>query len=288
MRSYAEMMGLIMQTAQNDSRIRAVVLNGSRANPQAPVDCFQDYDILYAVRDIASFTDNHNWIYIFGDRIMLQMPEENRNPMRDGHFTYLMLFTDGNRLDLSLLPVEKFAELDERESASILLLDKDSMIKPYPPASDMDYHIKPPREKDYASCCNNFWWCSQNVAKGIWRDEWPYAMYMYDRVLRDELHDMIRWYIGVQAGFTVSAGKMGKYFKRYLTPAQYATYIKTYGPNDEGSLWKALFTMTCLFRDLALAVASSTGYPYPILDDEGMTQYLRHIQALPKGATEVF
>ena len=49
MRSEQEMFDLILNTAKEDERIRAVMMNGSRANPNAPRDCFQDYDIVYFV-----------------------------------------------------------------------------------------------------------------------------------------------------------------------------------------------------------------------------------------------
>ena len=38
MRSEKEMMDLILETAKNDERIRAVYMNGSRTNPNAPKD----------------------------------------------------------------------------------------------------------------------------------------------------------------------------------------------------------------------------------------------------------
>ncbi|MCI3923000.1 aminoglycoside 6-adenylyltransferase [Paenibacillus sp. TRM 82003] len=37
----------ILGTADRDERVRAVALNGSRANPKAPRDLFQDYNIVY-------------------------------------------------------------------------------------------------------------------------------------------------------------------------------------------------------------------------------------------------
>ena len=40
MRSEREMMNLILGTAQADERIRAVILNGSRANPNVKRDIF--------------------------------------------------------------------------------------------------------------------------------------------------------------------------------------------------------------------------------------------------------
>jgi len=52
MRSEKEMMGLILNAAREDERIRAVIMNGSRVNPNVKRDCFQDYDIVYVVKDI--------------------------------------------------------------------------------------------------------------------------------------------------------------------------------------------------------------------------------------------
>ena len=49
MRSEQEMLELIVDTAKRDGRIRAVIMNGSRANPNAPQDIFRDFDIVYIV-----------------------------------------------------------------------------------------------------------------------------------------------------------------------------------------------------------------------------------------------
>jgi aminoglycoside 6-adenylyltransferase len=40
------MLELIVDTAKRDDRIRAVILNGSRAVLTAPRDIFQDFDIV--------------------------------------------------------------------------------------------------------------------------------------------------------------------------------------------------------------------------------------------------
>lgn len=108
MRTEKEMLDLIINTAIEDERIRAVIMNGSRVNPNVKRDCFQDYDIMYVVNDIQSFTSNHNWIHRFGEIMIVQMPEEMSlvQPDEDGKFPYLMQFMDGNRIDLTLVPVE--------------------------------------------------------------------------------------------------------------------------------------------------------------------------------------
>ena len=109
MRSEQEMLDLILNTVQDDDRIRVVIMNGSRTNPNAPRDIFQDFDILYLVTAIEPFIADLTWINRFGERMILQMPETMQDPppANDGFFTYLMQFADGNRIDLGLFPIAK-------------------------------------------------------------------------------------------------------------------------------------------------------------------------------------
>jgi aminoglycoside 6-adenylyltransferase len=277
MRSEKEMYELILNIAEKDSRVRAVYMNGSRTNPNAPKDVYQDYDIVYVVDELETFTADNNWIDVFGERLMLQMPEANRNPSGKGHFNWMMLFTDGNRLDLTLNPIQKL-ELIGNDSLSIALMDKDGVLPPFPIASDVDYFVKPPTELFYLSCCNNFWWCLQNVAKGIARNELPYAMEMYHNVVREELHDMIAWYIGTITDFTVSAGKMGKYYKRFLPPEIYEQYTLTYSDSDYNNMWNAISIACDMFSFLAIQVADHFGYNYNKQDEENMRIYLHNVK----------
>ena len=107
MRNEREMFDLILHVAKGDERVRGAWLNGSRANPNVPKDRWQDYDIVYLVKAMDSFLADHSWIDVFGERLMLQMPETMRDPLGDGRFTYLILLADGNRIDLTLVPAEK-------------------------------------------------------------------------------------------------------------------------------------------------------------------------------------
>jgi len=95
--------GLILFTARDDDRIRAVILNGSRANPNVKGDQFQDYDIIHVVKDVESFIADPDWINRFGERMILQTPDlmGNKASRKDSGSTYLMQFTDGSRIDLT-------------------------------------------------------------------------------------------------------------------------------------------------------------------------------------------
>ena len=70
MRTEREMTALILGVAEQDSRVRAVFMNGSRANPNAPRDIFQDYDIVYVVEETASFRAQPGWVDVFGERLL--------------------------------------------------------------------------------------------------------------------------------------------------------------------------------------------------------------------------
>src|SRR5512133_3900497 len=112
MRTEQQIFDLILETARCDERIRAVIMNGSRANPNAPHDPFQDFDIVYIVTDVEPFTHNLEWIQRFGEMMILQMPEDMQDPPPEegGFFSYLMQFMDGNRIDLGIFTMSQWKE----------------------------------------------------------------------------------------------------------------------------------------------------------------------------------
>ena len=289
MRSEQEMLELILSTARQDERVRAVILNGSRANPNARRDIFQDYDIVYVVTEVSSFKEDPAWIERFGELMILQLPDDMLDPPAgdDEGYAYLMQFTDGNRIDLSLYPLARLAEL-ERDSQSLLLLDKDGLIAPFPPASDRDYLPEPPSAKAFSDCCNEFWWVCPYVAKGLWREEMPYAKTVFEQFVRPQLMKMLTWYVGVKTSFSCSPGKFGKYFQQYLEPQLWAMLEKTYADASYENTWEALSSAGDLFRTTAIQVAAHFGFDYPHGDDERVSAHLRHVRSLPRDAKAMY
>ena len=289
MRSEQEILELILNTAKNDDRIRAVIMNGSRANPNARRDIFQDFDIVYLVTEVGPFKDDPTWIDRFGETMIMQMPEamQDPSPQNNGRFSYLLQFTDGNRIDLSLFPIAKLNDL-EKDSLSLLLLDKDGFLKPFASPSDSDFLPSPPTAKAFSDCCNEFWWVCPYVAKGLWREEITYAKTMFDQVVREQLMKMLTWYVGVKTEFSNSPGKLGKYLKQYLEPELWAMLEKTYSDASYENSWEALYMMCDLFRMTANQVAEDVGFDYPQATDEKVSAHLHHVQLLPKNAIEMY
>lgn len=289
MRSEREMLDLILKFAKDDDNIRAVVLNGSRANPNAPKDVFQDFDIACLVNVVQPYVRNDDIPLYFGEILMLQEPENMQDPPAEnnGHYTYLMQFKDGNRIDLSFDPPELFKSVTD-DSLTVVLLDKDGILGEIPPSSDINYRAKKPTDKQFQDCCNEFWWVNPYVAKGLWRGELIYAKCLMDGVVRDEqLMKMLAWYFGIKTGFKKSPGKLGKYIKADVEPEIWAELEGVYCDANIENIWQSLFEMGSLFRKLAKLVASHLGFQYPQQDDDNVSGYLLQIRNLPTNAKEI-
>ncbi|GLC82687.1 aminoglycoside 6-adenylyltransferase [Lacrimispora brassicae] len=279
MRSEKEMFDLILKVAEADERVRAVYMNGSRANPLVKKDIYQDYDIVFVVTETQSFLQDKSWINIFGEIAVVQEPDSNDfgwGAARDYTKSYgwLILFKDGNRIDLHIMIKEKSMEHYVSDSLTVPLLDKDHILPQIPQSRDNGYWIKSPSKQMYHGCCNEFWWCLNNVAKGIKRDQIPYAMRMYTEVVHIQLDKMVEWHIAMNHEYSVSTGMWGKYYKKYLSEELYEKYLKTYSDGTSENLWNAVFTACDLFRTLALQVSDHLGYTYCKQDDENMISYI--------------
>lgn len=284
MRSEREVLDLILAFARNSDGIRAVLLNGSRVNPTVTQDLFCDYDVACIVANPESFLLDQQWIDRFGERIMMQQNEFSDSGGTG--YIFLMLFADGVRIDLSFHPQGRLHTLLE-DSLTVVLLDKDQRIPPLPPPTDTSYRTRKPDQETFDAVVNEFWWCSSNVAKGLWRDELCYAKYMFDAIVRDALLTMLAWHVGMRHNWQVNPGKMGKWFKAFLPPDLWESLEKTYADADYDAIWESMFEAGKLARIIGTEVADALGYEYPLQDDARMTQYWRQVRALPKDANDL-
>lgn len=294
MRTEKEMFDLIIGVAQNDDRIRAVYMNGSRTNKNAPKDIFQDYDVVYVVTETKSFQNDKSWIDIFGEQLYMQMPEETGIMLGlcdsdiDKSYGWLIQFADGNRLDLHVNELEFAKESILDDKLCEILLDKDNVLPKLDKSTDKDYWIKKPNEAKFLAVCNEFWWSLNNVAKGLWRQEIPYVLDMLNLYIRTELIEMLSWQIGIKTDFSVSVGKSGKYMYKWLSKDVWENFLQTYcGANVEG-IWQAVFTMCDLFDEIARKVSQQLGYTYNIQEAKNSRAWLEQVKKLDSDAQNIY
>lgn len=276
MRNEKKMMELIMKFAENDDRVRIVTMEGSKLNKNAPVDKFQDFDITYIVKDMDQFKKSDDWLDYFGKRIIMQKPEAMKlfRPSLGNWFSYLMVFEDGNKIDLKLVPVDEtkkyFAWVD---SLVKVLLDKDGVCPKLEEPSDADYRVKKPSPEFVDDCCNEFWLLALYVAKGLHRKELLFAIKHF-YLMKEQLFNMLSWKVGIKTSFSVSVGKANKYLDKFVSKKTWQSIIKSYRNDSEKALWDSLFICCRLFTETSAFVSGSLNYVCP---DYGK-KVLEHIE----------
>ena len=167
MRTETEMLDVILKTAET-VQVEAVAMSGSRTNQKVQTDEFQDYDVVYIVDDLDNLTSNLSWLDQFGNRLI-----EQYNVLVNRRL-YLMLFEDGNRIDLTLCSKMHIKEWIESEENFIVLEDPKGLFVPHSPTPQR-YWASPASAIEFEKTCNEFWWVSAYVVKGICRNQVIYA-----------------------------------------------------------------------------------------------------------------
>ena len=264
MRAETEMLNLILQTAKT-IQVEAVAMSGSRTDTKAPKDEFQDYDVVYIVDDLDNLTSNLSWLEQFGKRLIEQ------HVLLDQRHLYLMLFEDGNRIDLTLCPKEYIKEWVDSEAEFIVLEDKKGLFESYSP-SPKRYWITPATETDFKNSCNEFWWVSSYVVKGICRKQVIYATDHLYGICQQELLKVLAWQAASDKG-TVDVGKNYKYLFHYLPAEKENEFSNLLDFSSVERLTQSLFATMELFHKEVQSFAQKMGFDYDKEVAERMVEY---------------
>ena len=264
MRTETEMLDLILQIAKT-LQVKAVAMSGSRTNTKAPKDEFQDYDVVYVVDDLDNLTSDLSWLDLFGKRIIEQ-------EVGFGHRRlFLMLFEDGNRIDLTLCPKEHIQEWVDSEAGFTILEDEKGLFESYSP-SPKRFWIHPATETDFKNSCNEFWWVSAYVVKGICRHQVIYATDHLYGICQQELLKVLAWQVASDKG-TVGVGKNYKYLFNYLPTSKEKEFSDLLDFSSIEKLTQSLYATMKLFHQEAQYLAQKMGFDYDKEVAEKMIQY---------------
>lgn len=266
MRSDTEMMNLILQIADT-LEVEAIALSGSRTNPQIPKDEFQDYDVVYIVDDLEDLISDLSWLDQFGNRLI-----EQHN--RLGHRRlYLMLFEDGNRIDLTLCPMEYLQEWVDSEANFEVIKDDKGLFKAYQPSSKR-YWTCLPTEEEFVASCNEFWWVTAYVVKAIRRNQFIYATDHLYGICQQELLKVLAWQVTSDRE-AVDIGKNYKYLFHYLTVEKEKEFSALLDLSSLEKVSQSLFATMKLFDREAQDLAQRMGFAYNQEVAERMIAYAK-------------
>ena len=266
MRTDTEMMNLILQIADT-LEVEAIALSGSRTNPQAPKDEFQDYDVVYIVENLNDLLSDLSWLDQFGMRLI-----EQHNVL--GHRRlYLMLFEDGNRIDLTLCPKEYIQEWVDSEANFEVIKDDKGLFDSYI-SSPNRYWTAPPTEEEFGASCNEFWWVSAYVVKAIRRNQLIYATDHLYGICQQELLKVLAWQVTSDRG-AVDIGKNYKYLFQYLSDEQEKEFSALLDLSSIEKNSQSLFATMNFFHREAQILTQKMGFTYDKEVAEKMIAYAK-------------
>ena len=264
MRAETEMLVLILHIAKT-IQVEAVAMSGSRTNSKALKDEFQDYDLVYVVDDIDNLTSDLSWLDQFGKRIIEQ------EVTLDHRRLYLMLFEDGNRIDLTLCPKEHIQEWVDSEAGFTVLEDPEHLFEPYSQNLER-FWIHPASETDFEKTCNEFWWVSAYVVKGICRNQLIYATDHLYGICQQEFLKILAWQVASDRG-KVDIGKNYKYLFNYLPTEKEKEFSDLLDFSSIDKITQSLLATMQLFHQEAQSLAQKMGFDYDKEVAEKMIEY---------------
>ena len=264
MRTETEMFDVILQTAKV-LQVDAVAMSGSRTNPKAPKDEFKDYDVVYLVENFEELISDLSWLDQFGKRIVEQ-------EVTIGHRRlFLMLFEDRNRIDLTLCPKEDINEWVDSEAGFTVLVDDKGLFESYS-SSPQRFWIHPASETDFKKACNEFWWVSAYVVKGICRKQVIYATDHLYGICQQELLKILAWQVASDRE-AVDIGKNYKYLFIYLTAEKEKEFSNLLDFSSLDKVTQSLLATMQLFHQEAQRLAQKMGFDYDREVTEKMIEY---------------
>lgn len=240
-------------------------MSGSRTNSQAPKDEFQDYDVVYVVDDLDNLTSDLSWLDLFGKRIIEQEVGFSHRRL------FLMLFEDGNRIDLTLCPKQQIQEWVDSEADYTVLKDDKGLFDPYSP-SPQRFWTSPARAIDFEKACNEFWWVSSYVVKGICRKQVIYATDHLYGICQQELLKVLAWQVVSDRG-KVDIGKNYKYLFNYLPAEKEKQFSNLLDFSSLDKITQSLFATMELFHKESQFLAHKMGFDYDMEVAEKMIEY---------------
>ena len=264
MRTETEMLDVILKTAET-LQVAAVAMSGSRTNPKTLKDEFQDYDVVYLVENFEELISDLSWIDQFGKRIIEQEVTLGHSRL------YLMLFEDGNRIDLALCPKDRIKEWVDSEAGFTVLEDPNGLFEPYSP-SPQRFWTNPASAIDFENACNEFWWVSAYVVKGICRNQIIYAIDHLYGICQQEFLKILAWQVASARG-KVDIGKNYKYLFQYLPAEKEKEFSNLLDFSSIEKLSQSLLATMQLFHREAQRLAQKLGFDYDKEVAEKMIEY---------------
>jgi aminoglycoside 6-adenylyltransferase len=263
----------ILEWAEAEAAVRAVVLTSTRARAEGPPDELSDYDVVVALDDLGRF----DAAAAYGT------PAARWGDEHDVHGTRTLfqgvVYDDGVKIDWTLWPAAVAGLVAERGLTDALdvgyrvLLDKDGVTARWGQPTHRAHIPSRPTAAEYVALVEEFWWSATYAAKARARGEGFFLRFVLDVDLtHGALRRMLEWLVETGRDWSWKPGAYGRGIERELPPDVAAELAAAYGS----------FELTIeLFRRVARDVGDALGYAYPQPADDVVSASIDELRRRP-------
>jgi aminoglycoside 6-adenylyltransferase len=278
--SSTELLGRMIEWAQSDLNVIALVMTGSRARRHGEsVDEFSDFDLEIIAENPDQLATNDEWLRSFGP-ILVYLPLSEGQ----AHATRLVFYEDGMKVDFSLCTRERITDMlgangldDLYERGYRVLLDKDGITSGLPAATGGFPTTKLPTQHDFSAMVNEFWFEAAHIPRYLLRGE-LWVVKTRDWTMKQLLLQMLEWHAIARQERPVDVWHIGTHMKDWAGEKTWQELQAVYSHFDAPDSWRGLIATTTLFRRLAKEVATAIGIEYPAGPDTSVSGYVAGFQ----------
>lgn len=275
----------IVEWAQKESEIRAVILEGSRAS-DSTTDTFSDYDLNIFVTDHAKYTSDNHWMSEF-DTVLVYQKEgffhkNTRIPTR------LVVYKNSPKVDFSFWPIRILCEivnsktLPERyKNGYKVLFDKDDITRNMPTPCADGFIVGKPTKDEVLTMIYDFWFEAYCIVKYLTRDNLWYAKILENGPIKTFLLKMILWHESSKDDWKSNKIHLeGKNLEAHVDETTKRTLADCFSKYNKSETWYSLCAMMKLFKKLSHDVTSKLSIAYP---EKSISQIEAYIEQLYRG-----
>lgn len=266
---------ILLDIGRKTENIRLMLMTGSRVNPLASRDRYEDYDIIYGAKDPKALLEDPSFLE---DLDPIFIYSENYKPYNKAKesVNFKVLTSWQTKVDIEIIPLEDLDRVLTNNTLLSLVMDKDNLIKKLPLASDISYRVMRPTKNEFEMAVYEFFAGVLDLLPYLYRKSYIGSI-QEKRKLEDGINKMLAWDLAYKGDFKVNFGKNYKDLENYMDDGQLEALYKTMDYRDIDTMWEALFTSMSFFRSLGLGLGQRLNYAYPKKMDVAITSYVREV-----------
>jgi aminoglycoside 6-adenylyltransferase len=266
--------------AKSKPDIRAVLLTSSRTKPDAHLDEFSDYDVIFVAKDIKPYLKDDTWLDVYGKVLVVY-----RDPVavRFGYkkFIYCTQYEDGLKMDLTIWPVglmKRMAGMKKLppyiDDGYKVILDKDGITKGMKPPSCRAFMLKPPTQAEYLNFIEETLSDVPYGVKQICRGDFFPLQFTFYQLRYHNMSRLVEWKVEIEHDWALKSGPMGKGLQKYLEPGILEEIETTHAGYGKEANWESLLRLVSLIGKVGREVGQKMGYEYPEKLEKRIVSYV--------------